>query len=97
MKRIYKEQTSLRITVKTGVLISESDVPEIKYKKPDGVLGSFSASIKDSETGTIYYDIQAATEIDISGWWMFWAFVTFSDGRYAMGKAVKVFVSEQGY
>jgi hypothetical protein len=35
-------------------------------------------------------------EIDVAGWWVFWAFVTFSDGRTAIGEAARVHVWKQG-
>ncbi|HUX20843.1 MAG TPA: hypothetical protein VMW69_06360 [Spirochaetia bacterium] len=35
-------------------------------------------------------------ELDAAGWWQFWAFVTFADGRVAAGEAAKVHVWREG-
>jgi HEAT repeat protein len=35
-------------------------------------------------------------ELDASGWWRFWAFVKFADGRIAAGEAAKVHVWREG-
>lgn len=97
MKHIYKAQTALRITLKTGVPLSkDNDTVEIHYKKPDGVQGIFEAAIKDEETGTVYHDFQNANELDEAGWWSFWVYVCFADGRTAYSQKVNAYVYEEG-
>jgi hypothetical protein len=36
-------------------------------------------------------------ELDMAAWWVFWAFITFADGRTAAGEAAKVFVWNEGF
>jgi hypothetical protein len=31
-----------------------------------------------------------------AGWWSFWAFITFADGRTAAGEAAKVYIWAEG-
>ena len=42
------------------------------------------------------HTLQTADEIDVAGWWTFWPEVIFDDDRTACGRAVKVFVYEEG-
>jgi hypothetical protein len=63
----------------------------IKYRKPNGKSGDFAAAVGDSGKGVISHECIEG-EIDLSGWWAFWAFITFADGRTAAGEAAKVYV-----
>ena len=93
--KIFKCQTALRITVKTYCNLEGVSSAAIKFRNPDGTMGQFSAAVKDIPNGIIFHEIIEG-EIDISGWWAFWAYVTFEDGRTAAGEADKVFVWEEG-
>ena len=95
MGRIYKGQSSLKITVKTYIDLTGAEECLIKYRKPDGMEGSFVGTISDEQEGIFNYEIKPG-EIDLSGWWRFWAFVTFTGGRTAPGKSRKRFVWEEG-
>jgi len=97
MGKIYLNQSSLRLKLVTGVDITGASVTQIKYKKPDGeTTGTFTATVEDAGAGSIYYDF-ADDELDQAGNWLFWAFITFSDGRSAPGEPVRVTVYEEGY
>jgi len=93
--KIYKGQAALRISVKTFCNLGGIKSAVIKYKKPDGKCGELAAFVKDTENGVISHECMEG-EINASGWWAFWAFVTFGDGRTAVGEAAKVYVWEQG-
>ncbi|AEF84837.1 conserved hypothetical protein [Treponema primitia ZAS-2] len=95
MQRIYKGQSALRITVKTFTDLEGIDSAVIKYRKPDGTTGSFTAGIGDVARGVIYHECLAG-EIDKAGWWSLWAFITFADGRTAAGETARVFVWNEG-
>lgn len=92
---IFKNQTSLRIRLTTNVDITGATSLNIKYKKPSGDVGSWTAISEDSLLGIIYYDVQSG-DINESGNWYIWAYVTFSDSRSAPGESVKVEVYEEG-
>ena len=87
MGKIYKSQDSLRIKLTTSVDITGATVKKIYYKKPSGTIGSWDATVDVISTGVIYYDVVSG-DIDESGQWKFWAYVTFSDGRSAPGQYV---------
>jgi hypothetical protein len=96
MSTIFAGQTALRIQLTTGQDITDAEATKIKYEKPDGTTGEWSASVSDETTGVIYKDMASTDDLNAAGWWKFWAFVTFSDGRSAAGEAVRVKVEEAG-
>jgi len=95
MGKIFVAQSALRITLKTFVDLEGIISAVIKYRKPDGTLGEFSAAVSDIANGIIFHEVLEG-EIDVSGWWAFWAFVVFEDGRTAAGEAAKVYVWNEG-
>jgi len=95
MGRIFKGQSALRITLKTFVDLEGIENAVIKYRKPNGKSGEFTAAVGDTVKGVIFHECIEG-DIDISGWWALWAFVTFSDGRTAAGQTAKVYIWKQG-
>jgi hypothetical protein len=95
MGRIFKYQSALRITVKTFCDLEGIISAVIKYRKPNGSTGELAAAVGDTESGVIFHECIEG-EIDASGWWAFWAFVTFSDGRTAPGEAANVYIWKEG-
>jgi len=95
MAKIFKGQSALRITADTFCDLEGVENAVIKYRKPDGRCGEFPAAVGDTSKGVIFHECIEG-EIDVSGWWAFWAFVTFADGRTAAGETAKVFVWQEG-
>lgn len=100
MSKIYKDQSSLRITLKTGVDITGANALVVRAKKPSStttvpVIVDLPALSENDSTGQIYHDFIDG-ELDESGKWTFWAYVTFADGRSAPGEPVTVTVYEEG-
>jgi hypothetical protein len=95
MGRIFLGQSALRITVKTFCDLEGVLSAVIKYRKPNGLLGELAAAVGDVAKGVIFHECIEG-ELDVSGWWVFWAYITFSDGRTAAGEAAKVYVWREG-
>jgi hypothetical protein len=95
MSKIFKGQSALRITVKTFIDLEGILAAVIRFRKPDGVLGEFAAGVGDVAQGVIFHEVLEG-DLDCAGWWVFWAFVTFADGRTAAGEAAKVYVWDEG-
>ena len=95
MGRIFKGQSALRITLKTFCDLTGIVSAVIKYRKPNKASGEFQAGVSDTEQGLIFYECIEG-DIDISGWWVFWAFITFEDGRAAAGQAARVYIWKEG-
>ena len=93
--KIFKGQSALRIMLRTFTDLEGIENAVIKYKKPDGKTGEFTAAVGDIENGIIFHECIEG-EIDASGWWAFWAFITFADRRTATGEAAKVYVWKPG-
>ena len=95
MGKIFKGQTALRITLQTYTDLQGIISAQIKYRKPNGKTGVFPAGVSDAAKGVIFYECIEG-DIDICGWWSFWSFVTFGDGRSAAGETEKVYVWNEG-
>jgi hypothetical protein len=95
MGKIFKFQSALRITLKTFADLEGVLSAVIKYRKPNGKTGEFAASVGDAAKGVIFHECIEG-EIDVSGWWAFWAYITFDDGRSAAGETAKVYVWNEG-
>jgi len=95
MNKIYAGQTSLAIRAHTGCSLTDVEACEIRYRKPDGTEDAFPAVVLDSLEGVISYDV-ASGDIDIHGWWCFWAWVQFTGGKQAPGEPQKVFIYKEG-
>jgi len=93
--KIFKGQSALRIKIKTFINLDDINSAVIKFRKPNGIIGEFAAAIIDFAEGIISHECIEG-EIDVTGWWSFWAFVTFADGRTAAGEAAKVYVWREG-
>jgi hypothetical protein len=93
--KIFKGQTALRITLKTFCNLEGIECAVIRYRKPNGKTGELAAAVGDTEAGIIFHEVIEG-EIDASGWWAFWAFITFADGRTAAGETAKVYIWNEG-
>lgn len=96
MGRLHIGQTRLRISLTCGVDLSTADVVLIKYKKPNNVQGYWTATISNTASGIIYYDVANTTDLDMEGAWTIWSHVTFDDGDVAAGDPVKMAVYTEG-
>jgi hypothetical protein len=95
MARIFKGQSALRLTLKTFTDLEGILSAVIKYLNPDGSIGEFAAGVADMGKGVIFHECIEG-ELNVSGWWSFWAFITFADGRTAAGEAAKVYIWQEG-
>jgi hypothetical protein len=95
MNRVYKGQTALRLIVKTFIDLSDILSALIKYRRPDGSTGEFLAGVAEVGKGVIFHECIEG-DLDCSGWWVFWAYVTFADGRTAAGEPARVFIWDEG-
>jgi len=93
--KIFIGQSALRITIKTFCDLEGVLSAVIKYRKPNGLLGEFAAAVGDVVKGVIFHECIEG-ELDVSGWWVFWAVVTFADGRAAAGEGAKVYIWHEG-
>ena len=93
---IYVGQTALRVQLVLGVDLSEMSATKIKYKKPSGDTGEWDAVVANVADGTIYYDVEEATEIDEPGNWTLWGHLTKTDGREAPGEPFVITVKQEG-
>ena len=95
MSKIYDTQTVLKFIACTHTDITGASARKIKYKKPDGTTGEWTASEEgDPLIGKISYEIIAALG-SFNGWTL-WAWIEFSAGNSIPGEARKITVYEEG-
>ena len=97
MAKIYKNQTKVYFEATVSQDVTSATCL-IKYIKPSGTTGSWSAQIITAATGVIRYTVPAGatTILDESNNWIMWGYVTFSDGRVADGEPATVKIYEPG-
>jgi hypothetical protein len=93
--KIFKFQSALRITLKTFADLEGILSAVIRFRKPNGKTGEFLAAVGGADNSLIFHECIEG-EIDVSGWWAFWAFVTYADGRTAAGETAKVYIWREG-
>ncbi len=94
--KIFIGQTALKFDLDSGIDLSagvQSTI--IKYKKPSGATGTWTGSVED--TTHVVYVVVDANDIDETGQWVFWIYVTFSNGTTAAGEAAQFNVHAEGY
>jgi hypothetical protein len=96
MTKVYKNQDYLRIVAHIGQTLSDAQSVVIKYKDPNGVEGSWSATVSDVLNGIVYKDFAAGNTLGVSGKWTFWAHVTFNDSRTAPGEPYSQMIYDEG-
>jgi len=97
MGLLFVNQTALDIEVKVCTDITGARELLIKYIKPDGTVGSFPAVSIDNTEGILQYSVVSENDIDQIGRWVFWAHVTFVDGRSAPGETFEQWFYPEGY
>ena len=85
----------MRLILRTYVDLTGFQSATIRYLKPDGTSGELDAGVPDPADGLISHEFGEG-ELDAAGWWRFWAFVRFADGRSSAGEAAKVHVWREG-
>ena len=99
MQKIYKNQTALTFQLDTKINLTAATEAVIKYTKPGipVVTGEWVATVDTpAADGIISYDIVSEDDLDESGEWTIWAYVTFSGSLVAPGDFYKFIVYEQG-
>lgn len=97
MAKIYVGQTDLTIQLVTGKNIHNAQSVRIKYKNPLGVLGEFVASVANSGTGIIEYNVLSVNDINVSGNWTLWAKVVDAQGLISFGEPAVMNVSKESF
>ena len=93
IKSIFKPNR-LTIEINTGIDCTDATEVKIKYRKPNGEIGEWSAEKSQTDPMLIKHKIVAG-ELNAVGTWTIWSSVTFSDGT-APGEPAKMQVCNEG-
>jgi hypothetical protein len=92
MSKVYINQSKLTLKCDTKIQLKGVTSSVIKYKKPSGTTGQFTATID----GTKLVYIVQNNDLNEAGDWIFWSYVTFQDGKSAPGEPFTLTVFEEG-
>lgn len=96
-QKIYVGQTALKFIFDTGIDLTSASSVLIKYIKSDATEGSWTGVFEGEKVdGLVSYTIADSDDLDMSGNWKFWVYVTFSDGTVAPGDFVSIYVYSEG-
>jgi len=94
---VFKNQTKLRLNCDTNLSTADHaalTAQIIKWEKPSGATGSFTATAGTAPY--IYYDIVSTADLNEIGDWAIWSYCTFAGGLVAPGKTAIMSVLEEG-
>lgn len=89
--KIYKDQF-FRLTLDTGIDLTEATALKIKYTDPEGATGEWTGAIDADDNTKINYDSSGLTKV---GRWKVYAKATFSTGNIP-GDAAYFDIYEEG-
>ncbi|MHC4792594.1 MAG: hypothetical protein ACYS8Y_14415 [Planctomycetota bacterium] len=95
MAYIHKNQP-VEIRLGTGHDVTTSSSWLIKFTKPSGTSGSWTAAAMSGTAATAITYTAPADTIDERGKWRLWSYVTFSDARAYPGDTVEQMIYDEG-
>ena len=95
MSKIYQGQTDLLIRVTVNQNISGATITRIAYRNPNGITGSFNATVSNATLGILTYPA-INNELNILGNWTFWPDITLSSGLRTIGTPFTARIRRQG-
>lgn len=95
MSKIFVRQTKLTIKMDPMADVSDVTAAKIKYIKPNGRSGEFTANLP-LPTGIVEYAIQSADDLDMPGNWKFWLHLTYGNGETIEGEPSSVTIYPAG-
>lgn len=90
--RIYKGDVGTKIQLDAGEDISGAGKAELKFRKPDGTEGSFTATIS---TQYAYYITTEVSDLNVVGKWDFQLFVSDLNSWSGYGEVTSFYVWEK--
>jgi len=94
--KIFKNQSKLQIKAYTDIDLTGATAYFV-YKKPNGTIGTWGGTIETPATnGTIYYDIESGSDLDVSGNWKFYAMIVDSANKIGFGEPFQEYIYEPG-
>jgi hypothetical protein len=94
MGKIFIGQTDLTIQLKTFKNIANAQSVKIKYRKPNGILGEWTANIVDATNGIIDFNAFAG-QVDIAGNWTIWAKIVDENGLISIGETATFLANKE--
>ena len=95
MAKYFKGQT-WQADIFVPVDITGAGTNQIKYRKPSGTTGAWTATVVDAEAGWLRYILPAANN-DESGTWTVWGYVVQADTSVIIGSPLEVEMRVEGY
>lgn len=94
MAQIFINQTALTFRLTIGENISDASRVLMRYRKPNGIEGYWTAVIEDAETGIVSYN--AVKGLDDTGFWTIWTYIYYNDGTVTTSMPIQFGVYLEG-
>jgi hypothetical protein len=95
MANVFVGSVGVRIRVSLGIPLDGVGAAKIRYEKPDGVTGTWTAVIENASMGVIYYDV-VLNDINVAGTWKFNGIWDPLGDNYFIGATACLTVREPG-
>jgi hypothetical protein len=95
MGKIYQGQTDLTIALSTKKDLTGATSLKIKFKKPDGISGEWTATTPNAVEGIIEYEVDS-NDVDTVGKWTVWAKIIDVGGLISIGEPTTFQVHKEG-
>jgi len=96
MAHIHVGQTAVRLELNVGLDLTTAKELEIRFIKPNTIMGAFPGYILDREKGVVYYDVESIGDLDDTGQWQFWVHIKFNDDTELDSDSVLIYIYEPG-
>lgn len=95
MGKIYQNQTKLKINIDCNSSLANVVSAIISHIKPNKKTGFFPAEI-DLANQSVFYLVNSVDDIDVAGDWVFWANLTFDDGKKLPSESKIITIYKEG-
>lgn len=94
MSKIYIGQSKLRLNFDLDADITgyATATVYINVRKPNDSTTTWTATVSDGSSGSIYYDIATSTVLDIAGKWLLQPKIIYTDSTTSYGETTYIIV-----
>ena len=90
INKIYVGQSNIRIYVSTGADITGYNTVQIEVRQPSNSTTSWTATVNNASTGSLYYDVPTSTTLVSEGVYLLQPYIGFTDSTTSYGTTTEM-------